>query len=114
MQPFCYSISSGNLTANGGSSSPVLQFGNDSDFQIQEIRATGNTSVTVLISISNGPAFSNNALSTSMFSGTNNNGLKFFNANVIVPKASSYTFQFTNNDTSAHTEEIQIWGYKKT
>jgi hypothetical protein len=109
---FTYVVSSGSIASGGGSTQVTITFASDSDFHLRGIRATGNTSVTVMMSLVSGEQFSSSALTTALLGNASNQGIQFFDS-VIIPRQTQMKFTFTNNDSSAHTEEIQLWGIKQ-
>ena len=107
--PFCYVISSGSLTASTGSANITQIFNSVKNFKLRFIRMTGNTGVKVQISEVSGNNFSNNPFFTALVGSNQNNGMPVVD-NIIIPAGTQLVFAFTNSDSSAHTEEIQLWG----
>ena len=109
---FTYVVSSGSISANGGSTQVTLTFASDSDFKLRQIRTSGNTGVKILMSLVSGEQFSSAALTSSLIGNSNNQGIQLFDE-VVIPRQTQMKFTFTNTDTSVHTEEVQLWGVKE-
>ncbi len=108
--PFIYSANSGSLVA-AATATIQITFASDSDFILKEIRTSGNTLVTILISSVSGDNFCNNAFLSSVVGGANL-GLKYNADGIMIPRGTQLKILFTNGDSSTHTEELQFWGIK--
>ncbi len=106
---FCYEINSGTLSANTGSSTVTQIFSSVKDFKLKYLRATGSTGVKVQISEVSGNNYSNVALTTALIGNSSNNGIAIF-SEIVIPKGTQLKFAFSNTDTAAHTEVLQLWG----
>jgi len=107
--PMVYEINSGTLSANTGSSTITQIFSSEKDFRLKFIRATGNTGVKVQVSEVSGNNFSNAPITTALIGNSQNNGIPIMDT-IIIPKGTQLKFAFSNTDTSAHTEVLQLWG----
>ena len=107
--PFCYEINSGTLALATGSSTINQIFSSTKDFRLRFIRATGNTGVKVQVSEVSGNNFSNAPVTTALIGNASNNGIALMDT-IIIPKGTQLRFAFSNTDTSAHTEVVQLWG----
>lgn len=108
---FTYVVSSGLISSGGGSTQVTLTFASDSDFRLRQIRTSGNTGVKIIMSLVSGEQFSSAALTSSLIGNSSNQGIQLFD-DVIIPKQTQMKFTFTNSDSTAHTEEVQLWGVK--
>jgi hypothetical protein len=114
-QFFCYATEIVTVPANG-SIEPQIDFSNDSDFIVDEIRQTEQTTGALLIQLSlqAGERYSNEALDTAQFT-EGFNGKKFFGVNGNQPRIPANTnLNITLiNTTGADIEhQVQLWGYK--
>lgn len=107
---FCYAAS-GTVPLNS-SLEPAINFSNDSDFVLQEIRNKNQAAgaITIVIKLSGGEAFSNQALDASIF-GQGNDAIKFFRE-IKIPANSQLNILMTNTTGADIVHEIQFWGYK--
>lgn len=106
---FCYLANSGAVTAGNNVNQPI-QFDNETNFEIREIRTLG-TAMTITLKTSSGYLFQNNAFTSSVI-GSGNNSLKLIPDTMQVPKNSNWIVNFNNATGGSLTDEIQIWGYK--
>jgi hypothetical protein len=108
--PMCYEVSSGLLAITNGASSPTLTFSAERDFLLRYIRTTGNTGVKIQIAESSGRAFSNQQIQSNLIGGNaTNQGIPVVDP-IVIPKGTQLSISFTNNDSSTHTEYLQLWG----
>lgn len=108
---FCYNAPSGSLIATTGNSQIPINFANDSDFLVTQIKTLGNTGVTVQLQLESAAYFSTAPMFTSAIA-SSANGVDYRDKQVIIPKGTKMFAFFFNGDGSAHSDEIQIWGLK--
>lgn len=106
---FCYAARTGNIP-NGASETQNINFANDYDFELREIRTNGTSGVLISLSYATGENISNIAINTS-FVGNGQNALKLFEP-VLIPRNSQITVTWANSSGGAVIQEIQFWGYK--
>jgi len=112
-QLFCYATLNQSIPANS-TLIPQINFNNDSDFDLVEVRSTNQNAGEILtqLSFSSGELFSNVALDVSLFSG--NAYPVRLPEPVCIPANSQLNVQLTNTTGGAITTQIQLWGYKKS
>lgn len=95
-----------------GTANPQINFNNDSDFLLTEIRATTNAVGAVLMQLStaSGELLSNALIDTALFSGAN------YPVRLATPMripANTQLNVFLQNTTGGNlTTQVQLWGYK--
>lgn len=108
---FVYTIPVTTVPLNG-TANPQINFNNDSDFLLTEIRATTNAVGAVLMQLStaSGELLSNALIDTALFSGAN------YPVRLATPMripANTQLNVFLQNTTGGNlTTQIQLWGYK--
>jgi len=108
---FCYAIPITDVPANG-SVKPQINFSNDSDFILTEIRSTkqsANGDITVLINVSSGELFSNVSLDVNIFA---EDSYPVRVPDVRIPANTQLDVQLTNSTAGILSEQIQLWGIK--
>ena len=108
---FCYAIAP-TLIGALGQAQPQINFNNDSDFELIEIRATPQAinAVTMQLSMASGEFLSNTAIDTNLFAGTSYPVR--LPAPVRIPANSQLNVLLNNTTGGALTSSIQFWGYK--
>lgn len=108
---FVYTIPVTTVPLNG-TANPQINFNNDSDFLLTEIRATTNAVGAILMQLStaSGELLSNALIDTALFSGAN------YPVRLATPMripANTQLNVFLQNTTGGNlTTQIQLWGYK--
>ena len=109
---FCYAIPETVVPANG-QIAPQINFANDSDFELVEIRATQHTINDILMQLSqaSGEILSNVPIDTFHFAGTSY-PIRLPSP-VIFPANTQLNVLLINSTAGDLTSQIQFWGYKK-
>lgn len=108
---FVYTIPVTTVPLNG-TANPQINFNNDSDFLLTEIRATTNAVGAILMQLStaSGELLSNALIDTALFSGAN------YPVRLATPMripANTQLNVFLQNTTGGDlTTQVQLWGYK--
>lgn len=108
---FVYTIPVTTVPLNG-TANPQINFNNDSDFLLTEIRATTNAVGAILMQLStaSGELLSNALIDTALFSGAN------YPVRLATPMripANTQLNVFLQNTTGGNlTTQVQLWGYK--
>ena len=108
---FCYAIPDTLIPLNN-EVEPEINFNNETDFDICEIRATPQAVNAILmqLSLASGELLSNVPLDTSQFAGTSL-GIKLI-VPVRIPANSRLNVRLINTTAGNLTSSIQFWGYK--
>lgn len=109
---FCYAIPD-TLVPLGAQVQPQINFTNDADFELVEIRATPQAvnAIMMQLSMANGDLLSNVPVDTSQFSGTSYPIRLPYP--VIIPASTQLNVLLINTTGGNLTTAIQLWGYKR-
>lgn len=118
---FAYAITPQTITT-GTTVTPQINFANDSDFELVEIRASifkaAAFSGTVLMTLSesSGKLYNNTGIDVLAFSAnmvSNYSGYPIrLPGKCVIPANTSLNVQLTNNNGETVTVQVQFWGYK--
>lgn len=112
---FCYAARTATAIAAGGSLPVNINFNNDSDFVLSEIRTTGTASLRLMIAEASGRQYSNISLTAAIF-GTGDNKVMFptFPDPTLIPANTQLIVTFIDGGGAglAAGLEVQLWGYQ--